>query len=122
MNLESRLQFRFQFITPRLTEVAYAIVSHRRHSDPDGNLVETRYNVDKFQYFSSALVYVPVETLSAADGDTVITCTLYDKDGVVITTASDSMNSYLARKQTSTEDIYCATLKYTRACYAYLHP
>jgi hypothetical protein len=122
MSLESRLQFRFMFIKPRLSNVAYAIVSHQSHSDPNGDPIVTRYEISEFQYFSSALVYVPVETLAAADGDMVITCTLYDQNGEVITTVSDSMNSYLGRKQATTGDIYWATLRYTRACFAYLHP
>ena len=122
MYLASRLEFRFLLWKANLTHVAYAVVSHTSHRTSVTGTIDTRIDVGNFGQFSNQLVYVPVSTLDAADGDQVITCTLYDAEGIAIAAISDTMNSYLGRKQGTTDNIYSATLKYTRACYNYLHP
>ena len=120
MVVESRLKYNFVFYKNKLEaeNVAYAIVTYTSHS---GSKVETRIEYSEFENYNASLKSVPVITLAAADGDQVITCTLYDANGNVITTASDTMNSYLSRNS-SKDAVFNAILKYTRASYAYFHP
>ena len=119
LNLESRIQLRFVFRKSAMTNVAYAIVTHTKHN---GGSVETRIEVANFEKYNSTLVFVPVNTLSGADGDQVVTCTLYDAQGNVITTAIESMNSNLMRSiDANGSKLAKMLLRLTKSAYEFFH-
>jgi hypothetical protein len=65
-----------------------------------------------------------VETLAVADGDQLVTVTVYDKAGNAVAGASDTVNGYLSRMMGPGElvdDIFEAVAKFTNAAYAYFH-
>ena len=63
---------------------------------------------------------IEVNQIVAADGRIPVTVTVYDADGNVYGSATDSMESYLARMGT-TDPLYAAIMMFSDAAYAYLH-
>ena len=116
LNLESQIELRIVFKESALNDVAYAVVTHTKHS---GGSVETRVEAKDFGPYGSTNLYVPVATLSGADGDQVVTCTLYDADDNVVTTVVESMSSYLARAKNG--ELAQMLLRLTKSAYAYFH-
>jgi hypothetical protein len=49
-----------------------------------------------------------------------VTVTVYDANGNVYGTATDSLESYLARMSTG-NNLYASIMKFSDAAYAYLH-
>ena len=63
---------------------------------------------------------IEVNQIVAADGRIPVTVTVYDANGNVYGTATDSMESYIARMGT-TDPLYAAIMMFSDAAYAYLH-
>ena len=63
---------------------------------------------------------IEVNQIVAADGRIPVTVTVYDADGNVYGSATDSMESYIARMGT-TDPLYAAIMMFSDAAYAYLH-
>jgi hypothetical protein len=63
---------------------------------------------------------IPVTQIVAADGRIPVTVTIYDANGNVYGSATDSMESYLARMGTENE-LFAAIMKFSDSAYAYLH-
>ena len=63
---------------------------------------------------------IEVNQIVAADGRIPVTVTVYDANGNVYGTATDSMESYIARMGTS-DPLYAAIMMFSDAAYAYLH-
>ena len=95
----------------------YAIV---RFTDHKGNAHETRIEGSAFAEYNSTTYGVTVEDLVVADGDQLVTVTVYDAAGRAVASASDSVNSYAARQQ-GKDALYEMVAKFTASAYTYLH-
>ena len=102
----------FNNITPDM----YAIVSFTDHL---GVVHETR--VEGSDFLPNGNMYgVVCNELVVADGDQLVTVTVYDAEGNVVASASDTVNSYLARQMGGAE-IFEMVAKFTTSAYAYFH-
>ena len=84
------------------------------------------YRVEKadFQAYNKNISFVPVTTLSGADGDQIVTVTFYTADGDVVTSVVETMNSNLSRSITAAGDnlnLAHMLLRMTKSAYAYFH-
>ena len=103
----------FSNITPDM----YAVVSFTDH---DGDAHETRVEGSAFSKYNDSVYGVVVDELVVADGDQLVTVTVYDAEGNAVASVRDSVNSYAAR-QMGGDDIYEMVAKFTTAAYAYFH-
>lgn len=74
----------------------YAIIEYT----PSGETVEKTVRVeskDFYERIAGSLYGVDVKELSIVDGRALMTCTLYNSDGTVVTTATDSIEGYAYR-------------------------
>lgn len=74
----------------------YAIIEYT----PSGETVEKTVKVeskDFYERIAGSLYGVDVKELSIVDGRALMTCTLYNSDGTVVTTATDSIEGYAYR-------------------------
>jgi hypothetical protein len=95
----------------------YAIVSFTDHK---GIVHETRVEGSDFAEYSSTTYGVTVDELVVADGDQLVTVTVYDAEGNVVASASDNVNSYAAR-QMGKDALYEMVAKFTTSAYAHFH-
>ena len=99
-----------------ITTDMYALVSFTDHK---GNAHEIR--VDGTDFIAKGNLYgVAVNNLVIADGDQLVTVTIYDAQGNVVTSAIDSINSYCARQQ-GNDELFELVAKFTTSAYAYFH-
>jgi|GEM_PF-2857939 len=115
---ESNIKYRmfFRGITPDMT----AKVELKNHWD---ETVVTEYTGSDFVQ-SGDLYYFDVESMVVADARCPFTATIYNADGSVYTTCTDSIESYCLRAikaDPAFEDMAKATLTFCDAVYAYLH-
>ena len=103
----------FENITPDM----YAVVSFTDHK---GIAHEIRVEGSSFSKYSDSVYGVVVDDLVVADGDQLVTVTVYDADGNAVASASDSVNSYAAR-QMDEGALYEMVAKFTNSAYAYFH-
>jgi hypothetical protein len=73
-----------------------------------------------FAQFNANTYGVTVETLAVADGDQLVTVTVYDAEENAVASASDTVNGYLSRMM-GDDAIFNAVAKFTNAAYAYFH-
>ncbi len=99
-----------------LTTDMYAVVSFTDHYN---NPQEFTVNGEDFRY-NSGYLGVAIETMVAADARCPITVTIYNADGSVYGTATDSIESYSARITKDPEQ-YQAVMKFADSCYNILH-
>jgi len=95
----------------------YAIV---RFTDHKGVAHETRVEGSAFSKYSDNVYGVVVDELVVADGDQLVTVTVYDAEGNVVASGSDNVNSYAAR-QMGKDALYEMVAKFTTSAYAYFH-
>jgi hypothetical protein len=117
--LENRIQLTMYF--QDISTDMYAVVSYTDHN---GNAVNYTVSGTDFAQFNANTYGVTVETLAVADGDQLVTVTVYDKAGNAVAGASDTVNGYLSRMMGPGElvdDIFEAVAKFTNAAYAYFH-
>jgi hypothetical protein len=113
--LKDRIQLTMYF--KNVSRDMYAIV---RFTDHKGNAHETRIEGSAFAEYNSTTYGVTVEDLVVADGDQLVTVTVYDAAGRAVASASDSVNSYAARQQ-GKDALYEMVAKFTASAYTYLH-
>jgi hypothetical protein len=121
--LQSRIELRVMINNSKLGDVAYAIVHHSKHGDKDPDM---EYRVEKadFQAYNKNISFVPVTTLSGADGDQLVTVTFYTANGDVVTSVVETMNSNLSRSIAAAGDnlnLAHMLLRMTKSAYAYFH-
>ena len=63
---------------------------------------------------------VTVENLVVADGNQLVTVIVYDKNGNVVASASDTINSYASR-MISSDVLFEQVAKFTTSAYAHFH-
>jgi hypothetical protein len=116
-NLKLEDQILLTMYFSNITSDMYAIVSFEDHY---GNRHETRVDGSEFYRYSSTVYGVMVDELVIADGNQLVTVTVYDANGNVITSASDSINSYAAR-QMGKDPLYEMVAKFTTSAYEFFH-
>jgi fibro-slime domain-containing protein len=99
-----------------VTADMYAVVSFKDHK---GNAHETRVDGSDF-VVKGDLYGVDVKDLVIADGDQMVTVTVYDAQGNVVASATDSINSYCAR-QLGDDALFESVVKFTTSAYAFFH-
>ena len=104
------MQFGFEGLTADMT----AKVEFTNHRGTKISETVTPVKLDNGSYA------IEVNQIVAADGRIPVTVTVYDVDGNVYGTATDSMESYIARMGTS-DPLYAAIMMFSDAAYAYLH-
>jgi hypothetical protein len=103
----------FSNITPDM----YAIISFTDHK----NVVhQTKVDGSDFARYNSTTYGVTVDELVVADGEQLVTVTVYDAEGNAVASGSDSVNSYAAR-QMGKDALFEMVAKFTTSAYAYLH-
>ena len=103
----------FENITPDM----HAIVSFTDHK---GVTHKTRVEGSEFARYNSTTYGVIVDELVVADGNHMVTVTVYNAQGNMVATASDTVNSYAAR-QMGKDPLYEMVAKFTTSSYAYFH-
>ena len=94
-------------------EGRYAEVTYTNFKDE-----EVSYRVEGTSYSSGKYTSVKVNTVRLSDGDTLINVTLYNADGTVCGTGSDSVDGYAAR-MTRGDDLYEMVARLTASAKAY---
>ena len=120
LNLESRIQPTFIFLRQYVNKAAYAVITYTNYK---GEEVEKTIPSSEFEATKSRF-YITVTGVAAADSGQMITCTLYDANDKVMSYATDSTNSYLARIIDLTadgyeKDLYVAARKFTTSALQY---
>ena len=100
-----------------ITTDMYAVVTFTDHK---GNDHETRVEGSAFTEYNSTVYGVVVDDLVVADGDQLVTVTVYDANGNAVASASDTVNSYAARMMDG-DPMFEAVAKFTTSAYAYFH-
>jgi hypothetical protein len=100
-----------------ITTDMYAVVSFTDHK---GVVHETRVEGSSFSKYNDTTYGVVVDELVVADGDELVTVTVYDAEGNVVASGSDSVNSYAAR-QMGEDVLYEMVAKFTKSAHTYLH-
>ena len=101
-----------------VTRDMYATVSYTNHSGE-----EKSYRVETADFFRNNNAYqARVNDLAIADGNTLVTCTVYKADGSVYAQATDTMNSYVARALNAGEKYQWmeSIAKFSASAYNYL--
>jgi hypothetical protein len=91
----------------------YAIVEFTNHS---GKKVSERVTPTEI----SGAYLINITQVAVADGRMPITVTVYNADGTVYGSATDSMASYIAR-MSNADSLYENIMKFSDSAYAYLH-
>ena len=104
------MQFGFEGLTADMT----AKVEFTNHRGTKISETVTPVKLDNGSYA------IEVNQIVAADGRIPVTVTVYDANGNVYGSATDSMESYIARMGT-TDPLYAAIMMFSDAAYAYLH-
>jgi hypothetical protein len=95
----------------------YAVFTWKDHKG-----VSHRETIDGTDYVTNnGLFVVELEELVVADARQIVTCTIYDRNDNVITVVKDSVESNVARRTASTEELYVGFMKFADSAYAYLH-
>ena len=113
--LETRIQLTMYF--QNITTDMYAVVSYTDH---DGNAQEYTVSGSDFAQYNANIHGVTVDTLAVADGDQLVTVTVYDADGNAVGSASDTVNGYLSRMM-SGDALFETIARFTNSAYAYFH-
>ena len=115
LNLGSKLLLSMYF--KDVTTDMYAIVSFTSHL---GNQVEYRIEGSDFVQQSGSTYRIIIDKLVVADGKQPVTCTVYKANGEVHGSATDNMESYVAR-MSSTSALYDAIMKFSVSAYQFFH-
>ena len=117
LSLLNEIQLNFVYNNNVIDKAAYAVVSYTHHC---GAVEEYTVEAADFQAYGTMRKYVEVNGLKIADGGQVVTVTLYDASGNVLSVSQDSMNAYAVRKGDE-HPVYDAVLKLTESAYNYFH-
>jgi hypothetical protein len=114
LTLKNRIQLTMYF--QNITTDMYAVV---KFTDHKGNVHETR--VDGTEFVKNGVYYgVVVDELVVADGDQLVSVTVYNANGKAVASGSDTVNSYAVR-MSGGDPLYDAVMKFTTSAYAYFH-
>jgi hypothetical protein len=112
--LKDRIMLTMYF--KNITTDMYAVV---KFTDHKGNVHETR--VDGTEFVKNGVYYgVVVDELVVADGDQLVSVTVYNANGKAVASGSDTVNSYAVR-MSGGDPLYDAVMKFTTSAYAYFH-
>jgi len=114
LTLENQIVFNIFYNGNYIPEGAYAVATFTNHK---GEQME-----EKVTSFATVAgyKYASFKSLVVADCSELITVTLYDADGNVISTVTDSIEGYAAR-MTEVGPLYDAIMKFADAAYQYFH-
>jgi len=112
--LESRIQLQVAF--KGMTRDMYAIYSF---TDNNGKLQTVR--VDGADFVDVGVLGVEMSALVYADARNVVEITVYNADGTVYGTATDSIEGYAKRNVTDPDDVVMALMKFADSAKAYLY-
>lgn len=113
LDLESKIRLNFYFTG--VTDDMTATVSYTDHT---GNEV----SVDVKPVKNNSTYQVSVEDLAVADGNTEITCTVYNADDSEYASMTDSINSYVSRATRDNQNEWLEYIaKVSTSAYNYLH-
>ena len=131
LTLGNEIELNFIFDKTTVTQDMYAIATYTNHYDQKKSVT---IDGSAFGVYSKDNVngwYIPVADMSVADGCQVdgeskfmVTCTVYNADGTVVTSAKDSVASYVARANEDTNNtnpLYTQILKFATSAYNYFH-
>jgi len=96
-----------------ITDDMYAVIEFTSHT---GSKVSWTVPASQMEQD----VVVCVDQMVVADGRVPVTVTVYNADGTVHATATDSMESYIAR-MSSQHAVYEMILKFSDSAYNYFH-
>jgi hypothetical protein len=91
----------------------YAIVEFTNHGDTEISERVAPTEID-------GVYLINITQIAVADGRIPVTVTVYNADGTVYGTATDSMASYIAR-MSNADSLYENIMKFSDSAYAYLH-
>ncbi|MBQ8622108.1 MAG: hypothetical protein IJ422_07320 [Oscillospiraceae bacterium] len=97
-------------------------------SDPTGMRAEIDYNgqtiqiagADFYERAAGSLYGVDLVDLKIVHGRQMLTCRLYDSNGTLISTSTDSVEGYVSRNSTSETDVFAQLMKFADSASAYL--
>ena len=117
--LESNIVLRIWF--ENVTAGMYAEVSYKDHY---GRPVEKTIQYADFVVENNGQHVVAIDTLVVADGSQIVTCTMYNADGTVFDTCTESVESYVYIMRVHNLDtygLYEAIMKFVDSSYSYFH-
>jgi len=113
LGLESQILMRMAFGGTNTS--MYAVIEFTNHS---GNKVKV--NVSGSEFGSTGAI--TIDELVLADGRRPVTVTIYNADGSIFASATDSMESYIARMRRDKYDpLFEAILKFSDSAYNFFH-
>ena len=131
LTLGNEIELNFIFDNNTVTQDMYAIATYTNHYGKEKSVTIEgsafgEYNINNVNGW-----YIPVADMSVADGCQVngeskfmVTCTVYNANGTVVTSAQDSVASYVARANADTNNtnpLYTLILKFATSAYNYFH-
>ena len=118
LTLESDITLNVFFKQDYIDQTKYAVASFTDHY---GNEKSVRVEGSAFKQLENDTDwYVPVKGLVVADVRQSVTVTVYNSDGTVSASCTDSIESYVAR-MSSKNALYEAIMKFGVSAYAYFH-
>ena len=119
LSLKSNIELNLFFYDDYVSSDMYAVVNYVNHYGKEKTL---RIEGSEFMTTDAVpgTVYVPINCLTVADCSRPITCTIYDRQGNVVTSVKESAESYVARMD-SQGDLYRAIMDFADAAYDYFH-
>jgi len=112
--LESRIQLQVAF--KGMTRDMYAIYTY---TDNNGKAQSIR--VEGADFVDVGVLGVEMSALVYADARNVVEITVYNADGTVYGTATDSIEGYAKRNVTDPDDVVMALMKFADSAKAYLY-
>jgi len=112
--LESRIQLQVAF--KGMTRSMYAIYTY---TDNNGKAQSVR--VEGADFVDVGVLGVEMSALVYADARNVVEITVYNADGTVYGTATDSIEGYAKRNVTDPDDVVMALMKFADSAKAYLY-
>jgi len=113
--LESRIQLQVAF--KGMTRDMYAIYTY---TDNKGEVKTVR--VEGADFVDVGVLGVEMSALVYADARNLVEITVYNADGTVYGTATDSIEGYAARNAKGEDDVVIALMKFADSAKAYLYP
>ena len=114
LTLKSKIMMTMYF--QNITRDMYAMITFTDHR---GNDHEIRVDGSDFKK-NGANLGVVIDDLVVADGDKLVTVTVYDANGNQVAYATDTVNSYAVR-MVEGDMLYEMVMKFTTSAYAYFH-
>ena len=117
LSLKNEILMNFVYQNATINKASYAVYTFQHH---DGGQVSVTVPASQFKAYGTAGKYIDVVGMKVADCNQVITVKLYDANGNVLSTSTDSVWSYASRNL-SKHEVYDAVLKLADSAYKYFH-